>query len=62
MTPSITNSFPPAACPEWAPATSPPYEAPALTALGAWTAVTLVISIPVGLNNVYNTSTFDTEF
>lgn len=45
------------------PSASPiPYEAPALTPLGAWTAVTLAISIPVGLNNVYNNSPFDTEF
>lgn len=40
----------------------PPYEAPTLTPLGAWTALTLNISIPVGLNNVYNNSPFDTEF
>ncbi|WP_156372853.1 hypothetical protein [Deinococcus sp. Leaf326] len=39
-----------------------PYEPPTLTPLGAWTAVTLNISIPIGLNNVYNSSPFDTEF
>lgn len=45
------------------PSASPiPYEAPTLTPLGAWTAVTLNISIPIGLNNVYNSSPFDTEF
>ena len=38
------------------------YEAPTLTPLGAWTAVTLVISVPVGLSNVYNASPFDKEF
>ena len=62
MTPRITNSFPPAARLDRSPVIVPPYEAPALTPLGAWTALTLNISIPVGLNNVYNSSRFDTEF
>lgn len=62
MTPS-SASQPTSQPPERSPATPPaPYEAPTLTLLGAWTAVTLNISIPVGLSNVYNDSPFDTEF
>lgn len=62
MTSPITNSFPAVACSEHAPAVLMAYEAPSLTPLGAWTAVTLTISIPIGLSNVYNSSPFDTEF
>ena len=60
MTPRVPQPVP--LHPEPSPARPDLYEAPTLTPLGAWTALTLNISIPVGLNNAYNTSTFDTEF
>ena len=61
MTPSSAPQ-PTSLPPERSPVVSAPYEAPTLTPLGAWTALTLNISIPVGLSNVYNDSPFDTEF
>ena len=59
----MTSSNAPQLTPLGVPDTSPfPYKAHILTSLGAWTAVTLKISIPSGLNNVHNFSPFDTEF
>lgn len=58
----MTTPNPPQPTGQHVSASPLPYEAPALLPLGTWTALTLNISIPVGLNNVYNSSSFDTEF